>query len=357
MIRIRGFSSHLVTCGLLSMALASCHSGENPGPGKEAKDAKKSGPGVVVDAVVAVVTRSPVAVSGAGTLLPVDQVDLRTEASGRIALLGIQEGRRVEAGALVAKIDDAVLQAQKAKALSQVHRFETLAGRRRQELALKAVSQQDVDLAQADLESAQADLQLVEAQIRNTEVRAPFAGKVGLRDVSVGQVVPVGQEIAHLTRLGPLRVELAVPESKAGALREGASLTFRVQGRLDKFTARVDAVEPQLDEATRTLKVRGTYNGRVELIPGSSVAIVLDQGSRSGIFVPPEALGGDAHGSILYLGKGGLAKSVRPVVGIREADRVEILSGVEEGDTVLVVGASRLVPGKPFRIASILPSP
>jgi len=132
----------------------------------------------LVDAIVAKVSRTSAEVSGAGTLQPVDEVDLKTEASGRIASLNLQEGRRVEAGALLAKIDDAVLQAQRSKALSQVHRFETIEGRRKQELVLKAVSQQDVDLAEADLEAARADLKLVDAQIRNTEVRAPFAGRL-----------------------------------------------------------------------------------------------------------------------------------------------------------------------------------
>jgi membrane fusion protein (multidrug efflux system) len=344
-------------CALLLLLGASCGSGKGAAPEKSAKDAKKPMGQATVDAIVAKVSRSPVEVSGAGTLLPMDDIDLKSEATGRIASLNIREGRQVEAGALLAKIDDALLQAQKAKALSQVHRFGTLAERKKQELSLKAVSQQEVDLAQADLEAAQADLALVEAQIRNTEVRAPFAGRLGLRDVSVGQFVSTGQTLVHITRVRPLRVELSVPEVLAGSLREGAALTFRVLGRLDRFTARVDAVEPRLDEATRTLKVRASYSGATDLLPGASVTILLDEGSRAGIFVPPEALSGDAHGAILFLGKGGIAKSVRPVLGTREADKVEILSGVEAGDTVLVVGASNLAAGKSFKIANIAPSP
>lgn len=357
MTRIRGFSSNLILYASLFVALASCRSEESSGPGKDARDAKRSGAPPVVEAVVAVVSRSPVEVAGAGTLLPLDEVDLKTEASGRIAQLRFQDGRAVQAGALLAKIDDAQLQAQKAKVLSQVRRFGLVAERKRQELSLKAVSQQDVDLAQADLEAAQADLQLVEAQIRNTEVRAPFPGKTGLREVSVGQVVSVGQTLGHLTRMRPLLVELSVPEAQAGSLREGATLGFQVLGRLDRFTARVDAVEPRLDQATRTLKVRARYDGVVELQPGASVTITLKEASQAGIFVPPEALSGDARGAILYLGKAGRAVARRVDIGVRQADRIEIVSGVVAGDTILVVGASRLSPGKPVKISRIVPSP
>ena len=128
-------------------------------------------------------------------------------------------------------------------------------------------------------------------------------------------------------------------------------------GRLDEFTARVDAVEPRLDPATRTLKVRASYNGRVELIPGSSVTVTLDEGSRAGIFVPSEALSGDARGAILFLFKGGVVQPARVTIGLREASRIEVLSGVRAGDTILVAGATRVGPGKPVKIARIIPSP
>ncbi len=342
---------------MMALGLLSCKSEKPAAPGPAAKDGKGGDRAALVDALVAVVTTSPVQVTGAGTLLPTDEIDLKAEASGRITVLGIKEGRRVEAGTLLAKIDDALLQAQKAKLVSQVHRFESLEARKRQQLSLQSVSQQDVDLALADLEAAKADLQVVQVQIRNTEVRAPFAGRIGLREVSVGQVVSIGQILGRLTRMRPLRVELSIPEGKSVGLKEGSSLKFRVLGRLDEFTARVDAVEPRLDPATRTLKIRASYNGPVELIPGSSVTITLDEGSRAGIFVPSEALSGDARGALLFLFKAGVVRSARVVIGLREANRIEVLSGIQAGDTILVAGATRVGAGKPVKINRIIPSP
>ncbi|MEN9355061.1 MAG: hypothetical protein RL318_2386, partial [Fibrobacterota bacterium] len=222
---------------LLSCALFGCSSEKSAGAhgsGKESKEVKDDKGGkkpdrpAIVDGMIAKVTSTAVEVSGAGTLLAMDEVDLKTEASGRIRQLNFPEGRAVSEGTVIAKIDDAVLQAQKAKIQAQVQRYATSLERKRQELALKAVSQQDVDLVVADHEAAKADLRLVDAQIRNTEVRAPFAGRLGLRNVSVGQVVTIGQTLARLTRSRPLRVELSVPEAKAGALRLGTPVSFKV---------------------------------------------------------------------------------------------------------------------------------
>jgi membrane fusion protein (multidrug efflux system) len=173
----------------------------------------------------------------------------------------------------------------------------------------------------------------------------------------VGQVVTIGQTLARLTRSRPLRVELSVPEAKAGALRLGTPVSFKVMGKLETFSAKVDAIESRFDEATRTIKLRARYDGAGELLAGSSVTVTLSQGSREGIFVPPEALSGDARGSILYVQKNGVAKAARVNIGIRDVSRIEVLSGIESGDTVLIVGASGLRPGKQVKVAKLVPSP
>jgi len=348
---------------LLSSGLGACSS-EKPGSapagnaaGKDSKDGKKPDRPTVLDAVLARSVPIPVEVTGAGTLQAIDEVDLRAEVAGRIASLTFQEGRDAAAGTLLIKLDDGILQAQKARATAQVRRQETTLGRKRQELSIKATSQQEVDLVEADLAVARADLALVEAQIRATEVRAPFAGRLGFRAVSVGQVVTAGQVLGRITRTSPLRVELAVPEERSVGLRTGGTVSFKVLGRMETFRAKVDAMEPRLDEATRTVKIRARYEGREPLLPGSSVAITLSQGMREGIRVPAEALSGDAKGAILYVLKNGQAKACRVEVGARDASRIEIFSGVVPGDTVLLVGASGLRPGKTVKVARMVPAP
>lgn len=349
-------SSVLCACGSDKAGGSPAGNAANKDP-KDGKGGKKEDRPAVLDAVLAMSVPIPVEVTGAGTLQALDEVDLRAEVAGRIASIAFQEGRDAAAGTILIKLDDAVLQAQKARAAAQVRRQETTLGRRRQELSIKATSQQEVDLVEADLAVARADLALVEAQIRATEVRAPFAGRLGFRSVSIGQVVTAGQVLGRITRTSPLRVELAVPEERSIGLRTGGIVSFKVLGRMETFRAKVDVMEPRLDEATRTVKIRARYEGREPLVPGSSVTVTLSQGMRQGIRVPAEALSGDAKGAILYVLKNGQAKACRVEVGARDASRIEIFSGVAPGDTVLLVGASGLRPGKAVKVARLVAAP
>ena len=172
------------------------------------------------------------------TLLPDEEVDLSFETSGKIVSIDFEEGTPVKKGQLLAKVNDKPLQAQ---------------------LSKDAVSQEAYEQARTELATLNADIELCEANIALTELRAPFDGIIGLRRVSEGAYASPTVVVAKLTRIAPLKIEFGVPERYASEIRPGTPLSFTVEGSLETFRAKVYAVDPNVDEQSRTLSVRALY--------------------------------------------------------------------------------------------------
>ena len=349
---------------LLSLLLLSCGKGKSDAPaadkpaaGKESKDGKGDSKGggrkaSLSGVVIAKVSLQP-EVRGIATVIPGEVVDVKSEIQGRITSLGFKDGESVAKGALLAKINDADLQASRSKAQARIELLKSTLERKKQQLELQAISQQDLDQAANDLVSAQADLALLEAQLAKTEIRAPFAGNVGLSRVVVGQVVSAGQSIANLVQPNPLKVELNVPGEKAEYAKVGQVLKVRSANGFES-KARIYATDGNLDLGTRTLAVRALVEGKsAGLVPGAAVDFSLEIPAVEAMLVPPEALAGDAEGAIVYLLKGGKAAVARVKVGRRTVDQVQLVDGVQVGDTVLCVGAANVRPGMPVDITEI----
>ena len=294
-------------------------------------------------------------VQGVGVLIPAEQVEIRSEVSGRIRSLLFQEGQRVAQGTLLVKLEDAELLAEKAKAQSQIALLEITQARRKQQLDLQAISQQDYDQGAADLASAQANLALVEAALAKTEIRAPFAGLVGLRQVSPGAVVSVGQALVSLVQSTPLKLEFSVSGEAAPFLRDETPLSFDA-GTGKFYEARVYALAGILDSLNQRMLARAIVQGdEDELIPGTSVTYQLKLPTDTGYVFPPEVISGNAQGTVVYVDHGGKAIAVPVLLGRRLADQVEIRSGLNLGDTVLLVGASQLQTGQVVTLKELLP--
>ena len=338
--------SHLLTFSVLAAlaaSISSCHKDAGAG-----KDRPKAPPSIAAwVARDTVVERS---VQGVGTVLPEARVDLRSEIAGRIASIGFKDGADVRKGQLLVKIADADLAAvrDKAKAALAFQR-QTLA-RRREQLAVQAVAQQDVDAAVQALASAEADLALAEAQLAKTEIRAPFSGKAGLSQVSVGQYLTQGQSVAQLAQLHPLRVEFQVPADAVSRVRTGMELRFRPWGAKEFLSAPVYAAEPAVDSVSRALRVRARWDGKAEgIVAGSAVEVKLSLARGPAILLPSQGLGADARGPSVVLLRGGKAVPCPVVVGRRTAEAVEIVQGIKAGDTVLCNGSVPVKPGAAIR--------
>ena len=287
------------------------------------------------------------AISSTGELRANEAVDLRAEEGGRIVALHFQEGQAVKAGELLVKINDADLVAEQRRL--EVQR--DLAQRREQRtkalLDEQTLSQEAHDEARGRRMVLEAQLEQTAAELAKTEIRAPFAGTVGLRHVSEGSYITSSTAIARLQSLDPIKIDFAVPEKYAGALGRGDTVTFTVTGLDDVFEGNVYAVEPRIDAATRTLQVRArAKNSDGRLLPGAfaKVRLVLEK-QVDAMMIPSIALIPGAEGTTVFVARDGRAEPRSVTIGRRTEDRVQILSGLQVGDQVVVSGIQQMRPG------------
>lgn len=287
-----------------------------------------------------------------GSLLPDEEVNLSFETAGKITAIHFREGAHVAEGQLLAKINDAPLQAQLRKLTAQLKLMQDRLYRQRALLAKEAVSKEAFQEAEANLSALHAEMDMVRAEIARTELRAPFSGVVGLRQVSVGAYATTATTIATLTKTSPLKLEFSVPERYAGMLKPGSSLTFTVEGDLTPRFAKVYATNSQVDVDTRTFTVRATYpNAGGSLVPGRYVSINLTAREYPNtLAVPSTAVISEMGVDKVFLCKNGKALPVEIKKGLRTEAEVQVLKGLVPGDTVIVSGTMQLRTGQKVKV-------
>jgi membrane fusion protein (multidrug efflux system) len=282
-----------------------------------------------------------------GTLLPNEKVELRNEVSGRIIGIYFAEGSEVKQGTLLMKINDQDLQAQLNKNSVQEKMARDEEYRKKQLLEIKAISQEEYDIVANTLKSVQAEKQLLDAQIAKTQIFAPLSGKIGLRNVSPGSYIPSNTLIATLQQVDPIKIEFAVPEKYTQHIKAGMLINFSMDYTPDPFTGKVYAVESGVDETTRTVKVRATCsNADRKLVPGAfaRISVLLEQISDA-IKIPSESMVGDIAGNKVFLVRKGKAASVPVFAGIRTEKDVQIVEGLQAGDSLILTGLLQISDG------------
>ncbi len=288
-------------------------------------------------------------------LLPDEEVNLSFETSGKIVAVHFQEGTMVRRGQLLAKINDAPLQAQLSRYEAQLKLAEARVFRQSALLEKDAVSQEAFEQATTELAMLNAEIDLVKANIAQTELRAPFDGFIGLRNVSEGAYATPSTIVSMLTKMSPLKLEIAVSEQYAQLIRSGAELPFRVSGDLNEYTATVYATESRVDTETKTFLVRALYpNTRYELMPGRYADVSLQTTSiPNAITIPSEALIKEMGVDKVYLYKDGKAEPQDVEIGIRNDARVQVVDGLQPGDTLITSGTLQLRTGLPVVLDAI----
>ncbi|MDR3059419.1 MAG: efflux RND transporter periplasmic adaptor subunit [Prevotella sp.] len=287
-----------------------------------------------------------------GLLIPDEEVDLSFETSGKITEIHFKEGSNVRKGQLLAKVNDKPLQAELLKLEAQIPLAEDRVFRQKSLLAKDAVSQEAYESVNTELEKLKADIELVKSRILQTELRAPFDGVIGLRQVSEGTYASPSIIISRLTRITPLKIEFSVNESQVNNVKPGTPLTFTFDNDLNKYQASVYAVESNLDRQTLTLKARALYpNPGGKLKPGLSTNIEIKlQEIKNTIVIPSLSTIAEMGRDIAYVYKEGKAHQVVLKKGMRTASSVQILNGLNIGDTLLVTGVMQLRDGLPVTI-------
>ena len=282
-----------------------------------------------------------------GITMPDEEVDLSFESSGKITEINFEEGTFVKKGQLLAKVNDKPLQAQLQRLVSQLKLAEDRVFRQNALLERDAVSKEAYEQVKTELATLNADIDLVKANIHQTELRAPFDGIIGLRQVSEGAYVTPSTVVAKLTKISPLKIEFAVAERYAGILKNGANLTFKVDGHIKPFSAKVYAMESHVDPSNHTFAIRALYpNTDGKLMPGRFASVELKtQEFNDAITIPSQAIVPEMGIDKVYLYKSGKAQPVTITKGIRNDARVPVLEGLNLGDTIITSGTLQLRTG------------
>ena len=293
-----------------------------------------------------------------GNIIPSEEVDLSFEASGKVVAIYFKEGEFVEKGTLLAKINDKPLKAQLKKLESQVPLAKDRVYRQETLLKKNAVSQEAYESVVTEYDKLMADIELVKANIAQTELYAPFDGIVGLRELSEGAFVSPSTKMAKLTQVNPLKIDFSIPESYASEVRDGAKIKFSLEdseGIMCHYEARVYAIESTIDMNTRTLRVRALYdNPNRSLMPGRFASVEITRREiDDALSVPSEAIIPEMGRNLVYLYRSGRAQPVEIVSGIRTEARVQALSGIQAGDTLIVSGVMQLRTGTHVKIDQI----
>jgi membrane fusion protein (multidrug efflux system) len=291
-----------------------------------------------------------------GTLKPDEEVDLSFETSGKIVEINFTEGSRVKKGDILAKINDRPLQAQLEKLQAQLKMAEGKEFRQRSLLDKDAISQESYDQVQTDVNSLKADINLVKARISETELKAPFDGIIGLRNLSEGSYATSSTRITHLIKMSPLKLEFSIPESYASEIKIGYPLTFKIVGLDEVFKATVYAIDPKVDEEMRTIVLRALYsNKNEELKSGRYAEITLTMSHKeNAIAIPSEALIPEMEGETVYVYNGGKARLVRVTIGLRTEAKIQITEGLKFGDTLITSGIMQLRQGLPISLDTVI---
>jgi membrane fusion protein (multidrug efflux system) len=286
-----------------------------------------------------------------GTLLPNEEVELISEASGKVVGIFFEEGKPVSDRQLLLKVDDAELQAQLRRAEYQLNLSGERLNRQRILLEKDAVSREEFDQVQTDYNILQTDIDLLKTKIAKTEIRAPFAGTIGFRGVSLGSYLQVNTIIARLIDQNKLKLEFAIPEKYGTLFLTGKKINFRTEVSPQDFEAVVYAVDPKVDIATRTITVRGLYyntGGKLSAGMFARINLIVEQ-SEEALLIPTEAVVQDMEGKKVWIVSNGKAQSQRITPGFRSNNQVEVITGLQAGDTIMVTGLMQVREGVAVR--------
>ena len=322
--------------GVLLTVLVACSEKKQT---KKTTDSTKSGP-LSVD--VKVVARDTVAesIEVAGNVLPYELTEIRPEISGRIVSINFKEGSTVEGNTLLVKLFDGDLQAQLKKLQVQQQIADKTEERQRELLKINGISQQDYDLSLLQLNNIKADIELIKVNIAKTEIKAPYNGRIGLRNISLGAFVTPSNIITTISQVNQKKISFSIPEKYSNQVKPGMKVDFSIEGKNQGYVATVIASESVIESQTRNLKILATINdNKNELVPGTfaKVNLVLGENTNT-VSVPTQCIIPSARSKQVVLYKDGAPVFVNVTTGIRSVDNVQVTDGVQAGDTVVVTG-------------------
>jgi membrane fusion protein (multidrug efflux system) len=316
---------------------------------------KNDGPPSNVTACIVKAEKLSNQITASGTIRANEDVQLQPELSGKIVQINFKEGSQVSKGQLLVKINDADLQAQYKKLQLQHTLAEQTMQRQKQLLDINGVSQQEFDLAQSSYNTIKADMDFATAQILKTEIKAPFDGVIGLKNVSEGAFVSPATIVASIQQIDPVKIDFAVPERYSYFLKKNGEVIFSIEGVPGELKGQIYAIEPKIDMTTRTVQVRAICpNSKNNIYPGAFAQVKIQLNDiDAAIMIPTEAIIPDINGQKVFVMKNGKASYARVETGIRTDAKIQITKGLSVGDTVLTTGIMQLKPNAAVKITDL----
>jgi membrane fusion protein, multidrug efflux system len=290
-----------------------------------------------------------------GTIKPLEETVLMPEVTGRVVLINLQEGKFVKQGTVLIKLFDDDLQAQLHKAQSALELAEQTQIRQGELMKISGISQLDYDQSVLQVHSIKADIEVIRALIRKTEVHAPFDGVIGLRNISLGAEVTPSTSLATIRAVKQLKLDFSVPEKYGNQVKQGTKVQFRVQGDDNMHDATVIATEEGIDPGTRNLKVRALVsNNTTALVPGTfaNVDLKLNE-NKNALMVPTQAIIPREREKQLIVARSGKAQFIKVKTRVRQESMIEVIDGIQPGDTVVTTGILFIKPGMILNFAKL----
>lgn len=291
-----------------------------------------------------------------GTIDANEKVNLISETAGNITGIYFTEGTHVSKGQLLVKVYNldqvaALKQNEYQIALAKQNEY-----RNKILLQKEAISQQEYDTSLTGLNTLKAQSDVIKAQIAKTEIRAPFSGTIGLRSVSPGGYLSANTSIASLINIDPAKITFSIPEKYLSLINKGSKVSFTVSSSQQNFKAAVYAIEPSIDVNSRTITIRARADNPKGLLKAGAFAkinLALDQIPKT-IMLPTECLVPDLKGSVVYVYHKGMAVAKPVKTDVRTDTKIQVISGLKPGDSVVVSGIMQMRPKVPLKIIKVI---
>ncbi len=329
--------------------------GDSPAPGAVPSElsqmppaARGFGGGAPVTVVAVPLNRVPFAqqMEAVGTARANEAVDITAKASNRVTAIHFREGEQVKAGKVLVELDSVQIRASLAEAEAALSDSRSQYNRARELFATKALSEAQMDQLQATLKANEARVAGVQAQLSDTIIRAPFAGRVGLRNVSIGSYVTPGTVITTLDDTSIIKLDFSVPEVFLSTLQVGLEITGRTAAYPDVFTGKVSSIDSRLDPVSRSITVRAQIDNKDgRLVPGMFMTVRLMRNDAPALMLPEEALVPEGSRKFVFVVRDGRAERVDVETGRRRPGEVEVVSGLDEGALVITEGTQKVRHG------------
>src|SRR5690349_2391948 len=334
---------------------ATQHAGGSPAGGAgQGAGARNTAPASVSVAPVRTETLSQ-KLEALGNARANESVDISSKTSNVVTAVRFGDGQRVRRGQVLVQLDDAQTRADVAAAEAAVAESERLFNRSRELMATEALSKAQFDQLEATLKANRAKLAAAQARLEDTVIRAPFAGRVGLRRVSVGTLISPGDVITTLDDTSVIKLDFTVPENFLSTLREGLAVRATApafSGR--SFAGKVSSIDSRVDVNTRAVTVRALLaNEDGALRPGMFLNVTLANDERETLIIPEQALTPEAERQYVFVVADGKAQRREVRIGSRRPGIVEVLAGLNAGEQVVVEGTQKVRDGSPVRTTEI----